>query len=165
MRSSASYLRSVTTFTHAEGMVDVSSKVVSKREAHASCSIILPKRIVDAIFSPCGTVNQKGNIIHTARLAGISGSKKTADLIPLCHQVPLSHVSVDFTRDGPERIRVTGSAKCVNQTGVEMEALTAVSISALTVYDMSKSALKGSSDKIIITDIQLDSKSVNDTAS
>lgn len=150
----------MTTFTHAEGMVDISSKTASKREAYASCSILLPTRIVDAIFSS-GSVNQKGNVIHTARLAGISGSKKTSELIPLCHQIPLSHVSVDITRCGPDRIRVFGSVKCVNQTGVEMEALTAVSISALTLYDMTKSALKGTSDKIIITDVQLDSKSVN----
>jgi cyclic pyranopterin phosphate synthase len=152
-------------FTHANGMVDVSSKRVSNRSAVASCSIEAPQRIVNAIFSPAGTVNNKGNVIQTARIAGIMGSKKTSDLIPLCHQIPLSHVSLEISRLSPTKIGLTSRVKTHNQTGVEMEALTAVSIAALTVYDMSKSALKGTSDRIVITDISLDSKTITDSIS
>ena len=152
-------------FTHANGMVDVSAKPMSHRIAVASCSVEAPVRIVEAIFSPAGAVNNKGNVIQTARLAGIMGSKRTSDLIPLCHQIPLSHVSLDINRLSPTKIGLTSSVKTQNQTGVEMEALTAVSIAALTVYDMTKSALKGTTDRIVITDISLDSKTITDSIS
>lgn len=147
-----------TTFSHSEGMVDVSKKPFSHRIAVASCVIMAPERIVSAIFDASQALNDKGDIIGCAKIAGVFAAKRTAELIPMCHQVPLSQVLVDVSRLTENSLLVTASAKTVHQTGVEMEALTAVSVASLTVYDMTKSALKGSLDKITITDIQLDSK-------
>jgi cyclic pyranopterin phosphate synthase len=113
---------------------------------------------VQAIFDPTISLNHKGDILGCAKIAGVFAAKRTSELIPLCHQVPLSQVLVDVSKMDEESIRVTASAKTHNQTGVEIEALTAVSVASLTIYDMTKSALKGSVDKITITDIQLVSK-------
>lgn len=86
---------------------------------------------------------KKGDVLTVAQLAGVMASKRTAELIPLCHPLPLTQVSVDLTLD-PEMpgVKITASARAVSKTGVEMEALTAVSVAALTVYDMAKSAQK-----------------------
>ena len=145
-------------FSHIEGMVDVSSKTASTRSATALCRISFPSRIIETIFHPSNNLNFKGNILHTARIAGVMGAKRTAELIPLCHQIPLSQVTIDIVREDERTVKISGTAKAINQTGVEMEALTAVSISALTLYDMTKSAIKGSNDTIIIQDIRLVSK-------
>ena len=145
-------------FSHAEGMVDVSDKAVSSRTAIASCRIQLPQRICNSIFDPTFALNKKGDIVSTAKLAGIMAAKKTPELIPLCHQIPLSQVTLDITKTSPTEMTIIGSVKAVAQTGVEMEALAAVSIAALTVYDMTKSALKNTADSITITDIRLVSK-------
>ena len=133
-------------------MVDVSAKPVMFREAVARGEIRLQRAALKAIESQ--TV-AKGNVLAAARLAGILAAKKTGDLIPLCHPLPLTHCEVNFqipkTRD---RIEITASAKIAAQTGVEMEALTAVSVAALTIYDMCKAV-----DKTMrITDITLVSK-------
>ena len=121
-------------------MVDVSAKPILRREALAQGEIRLQKATLRLIESQ--TI-AKGNVLATARLAGILAAKKTGELIPLCHPLPLTHCEVNFqvpmTRD---RIVITASAKIAAQTGVEMEALTAVSVAALTIYDMCKAADK-----------------------
>jgi cyclic pyranopterin phosphate synthase len=121
-------------------MVDVSAKPILRREALAQGEIRLKKATLRLIESQ--TI-AKGNVLATARLAGILAAKKTGELIPLCHPLPLTHCEVNFqvpmTRD---RIVITASAKIAAQTGVEMEALTAVSVAALTIYDMCKAADK-----------------------
>jgi cyclic pyranopterin phosphate synthase len=133
-------------------MVDVSAKPVLFREAIASGEIRLQSSTLRLIQSR--TV-AKGNVLAAARLAGILAAKKTGDLIPLCHPLPLTHCEVNF--DIPrsrDRIVITASAKIAAQTGVEMEALTAVSIAALTIYDMCKAVDK----RMRITGVTLLSK-------
>jgi cyclic pyranopterin phosphate synthase len=113
-------------------MVDVSAKPASKRTAAAHAFVALPQQVLDALPD-----NPKGDPLEVARIAGISAAKKTYELIPLCHQLPLSHVGVEFeTRAGG--IDITATASTTAQTGVEMEALTAASVAALTIYDMTK---------------------------
>jgi cyclic pyranopterin phosphate synthase len=133
-------------------MVDVSAKPVVLREAVARGEIRLSRATLRLVSSHRIA---KGNVLATARLAGIMAAKRTGDLVPLCHPLPLSHCEVNF--DLPEsrdRIVITASAKIAAQTGVEMEALTAVTIAALTIYDMCKAVDK----KMRITGIQLVSK-------
>lgn len=133
------------TLTHfdAQGqahMVDVSGKQSTVREAVAEgCVIMAPETLA---LAQQGTA--KGDVLGVARLAGIMGAKRTADLIPLCHPLPITKVTMDLTPD-PDLpgIRVTATVRTTGQTGVEMEALTAVSIACLTVYDMLKAAEKG----------------------
>lgn len=117
-------------------MVDVSAKANTSRTAIAHAYVALPKKVIAALPQ-----NKKGDPFEIARIAGISAAKKTADLIPLCHQLPLSHVSVEFQLDG-QGVDITASARTVAQTGVEMEALTAVTVAALTIYDMTKALSK-----------------------
>ena len=133
-------------------MVDVSAKPVLFREAVARGEIRLQKQTIKLIES---RQIAKGNVFATARLAGIVAAKKTGELIPLCHPLPITHCEVNF--DIPksrDRVIITASAKIVAQTGVEMEALTAVSVAALTIYDMCKAVDK----KMRITDVRLVSK-------
>ncbi len=117
-------------------MVDVSAKPVMLRTAVARGEVRLQKATLDLVESQ--TI-AKGNVLAAARLAGIMAAKKTGELIPLCHPLPLTHCEVNFqipkTRD---RIVILASARVAAQTGVEMEALTAASIAALTIYDMCK---------------------------
>src|SRR5216117_636029 len=127
--------------SHGEAaMVDVSAKPVMLREAIARGEIRLQTSTLQLIQSQTIT---KGNVLASARLAGILAAKKTGELIPLCHPLPLTHCEVNFkipkTQD---RILIFGSAKIAAQTGVEMEALTAVSVAALTIYDMCKAVDK-----------------------
>ena len=121
-------------------MVDVSAKPVLLREAVARGEIRLARTTLKLIKA---SRIAKGNVLATARLAGILAAKRTGELIPLCHPLPLSHCEVNFeiprSRD---RIVITASAKIAAQTGVEMEALTAVSVAALTIYDMCKAVDK-----------------------
>ena len=121
-------------------MVDVSAKPVLLREAVARGEIQLARTTLKLIEA---SRIAKGNVLATARLAGILAAKRTGELIPLCHPLPLSHCEVNFeiprSRD---RIVITASAKIAAQTGVEMEALTAVSVAALTIYDMCKAVDK-----------------------
>ena len=133
-------------------MVDVSAKPVSLREAVARGEIRLAKATLQLIESE---KIAKGNVLATARLAGILAAKKTDELIPLCHPLPLSHCEVNFEiPKGRDCIVITASAKVAARTGVEMEALTAVSVAALTIYDMCKAVDKTMS----ITGIKLVSK-------
>lgn len=119
-------------------MVDVSAKPTSARTAIASGAISLSKETIDLIER-----NQigKGNVFATARIAGIQAAKKTAELIPLCHPLPLSNVEVDITLNG-KQAEVKCTARTVAQTGVEMEALTGVAVALLTIYDMCKAVDK-----------------------
>ena len=119
-------------------MVDVSNKPIQQREAIARGEILLQPETLQRIQN-----NQiaKGNVLATARLAGIMAAKKTGDLIPLCHPLPITHCEVQFDVQ-PDRIVITGAARITAQTGVEMEALTAVTLAALTIYDMCKAVDK-----------------------
>jgi cyclic pyranopterin phosphate synthase len=139
-------------------MVDVSRKPVVLREAVARGEIRLEKATVDLIQSD-GIA--KGNVLATARIAGIQAAKKAGDLIPLCHPLPITHCEVNFdipkTRD---RICITARAKIAAQTGVEMEALIAVSIAALTIYDMCKAVDR----RMVIGRVKLMHKTKTDMA-
>jgi cyclic pyranopterin phosphate synthase len=133
-------------------MVDVSAKPVMLREAVASGEVRLQRATLRLIDSHTIT---KGNVLAAARLAGIMAAKKTGELIPLCHPLPLTHCEVNF--DIPksrDRIVITAAARIAAQTGVEMEALTAVSVAGLTIYDMCKAVDK----RMRITGIRLVSK-------
>ena len=131
--------------THFDGagqahMVDVSGKSVTAREAVAEGYVrMLPETLAVIMQGQAG----KGDVLGTARLAGIMGAKRTADLIPLCHPLPITKIAIDLLpdRDLPG-IRITATVKTQGQTGVEMEALTAVSTAALTLYDMTKAIEK-----------------------
>jgi cyclic pyranopterin monophosphate synthase len=128
-------------------MVDVSAKPLSARTAIAKGKIKLQRKTIDLISKDRIA---KGNVFATARLAGIQAAKQTAQLIPLCHTLPLSEVNVDIVtvRDGAE---VSCTARTIAQTGVEMEALTGVAVALLTIYDMCKAVDK----KMKITDVRL----------
>ena len=117
-------------------MVDVSGKPVTTRMARATGSIQMRRETLDAIRS--NTV-AKGDVLGVARIAGIMAAKRTSELVPLCHPIALSDVSVEFTLDDAlPGLRVEATAKTAAQTGVEMEAIMAVSVSLVTVYDMAK---------------------------
>jgi cyclic pyranopterin phosphate synthase len=133
-------------------MVDVSRKPVMLREAVARGEIRLQAATLRLIRSQ--TI-AKGNVLAAARLAGILAAKKTGELIPLCHPLPLTHCEVNFSIPKPgNRIVITASARIAAQTGVEMEALTAVSVAGLTIYDMCKAVDK----KMVIGNVRLVSK-------
>jgi cyclic pyranopterin phosphate synthase len=130
-------------------MVDVSGKSVTRREAEASAFVAMSAAVLKALDR-----NPKGNPLETARLAGIMAAKKTAELIPLCHPLPLAHVDVQL-RQCENGVAIASKVKTTAETGVEMEALVAVSIAALTVYDMCKALDKG----IEIREVLLERKS------
>ncbi|MDR8389672.1 cyclic pyranopterin monophosphate synthase MoaC [Aliifodinibius sp. S!AR15-10] len=134
-------------------MVDVSGKQVTSRKATASGKVVLPRAVFDEITTN-DLVSKKGSIVQTAVIAGIQAAKKTSELIPLCHQLPISKIDIDIKPVEPE-LHIRCTVKCSAQTGVEMEALTGVSTAALTIYDMCKAM----SHDIRITDIQLEHKS------
>ena len=131
-------------------MVDVGDKAVTARTATASGRFITTAEVI-ALVKADGM--PKADVLATARIAGIQGAKKTSELIPLCHPIPLTSVKVDFAFDG-DAIVVTATAKTTGQTGVEMEALTAVSIAGLTLHDM----VKAVDPAATMTDIRLDEK-------
>jgi cyclic pyranopterin phosphate synthase len=130
-------------------MVDVSAKSVTKREAEASAFVMLTPKVLNAL-----PTNPKGDALEVARLAGIMAAKRTADLIPMCHPLPLSHVDVEM-RVCENGVAIATKVSTTAVTGVEMEALMAASIAALTVYDMCKGLDKG----IEIREIVLERKS------
>lgn len=121
-------------------MVDVSEKEASQRVAIARGAVVMQESTLDLIQA--GSI-KKGDVLTIAQVAGVMAAKKTAELIPMCHPLPLDQVVVEFefNRDLPG-IEITATAKTTGKTGVEMEALTAVSVAALTIYDMAKSAEK-----------------------
>jgi cyclic pyranopterin phosphate synthase len=132
----------MTSFTHLDKnghvrMVDVTEKSPTVREATARGVVSMQPETFDKIQNQ--TV-KKGNVLETARIAGIMGAKKTSDLIPMCHPLNITHVQIDFHPDAASHsIRIEASVRIKDQTGVEMEAMTAVSVAALTIYDMCKS--------------------------
>jgi cyclic pyranopterin phosphate synthase len=130
-------------------MVDVSAKQPTRRTATASAFVELSAAVLTAL-----PANPKGNPLEVARFAGIQAAKRTADLIPMCHPLPLSHLDVQ-AEIVPGGVQITATAATTGPTGVEMEALTAASVAALTVYDMTKALDKS----IVIRTIQLESKS------
>ena len=134
-------------------MVDVSEKSATERIATAEAIVVLSQEAFDLVVA--GEI-KKGDVLATARIAGIMAAKKTSELIPLCHPLALTHSSVEFTAL-PERpgFRIVASAKTTGQTGVEMEALTAASVAALTVYDMVKAVDKSA----VVESIRLLTKS------
>ena len=122
-------------------MVDVSQKAVTDRTAVAEGLVIMQPDTFALVRD--GTA-KKGDVLGIARLAGIMGAKKTSELIPLCHPLPITKVSLDLTPDADlPGVRIAATVKTAGQTGVEMEALTAVTAAALTVYDMLKAAERG----------------------
>jgi cyclic pyranopterin phosphate synthase len=134
-------------------MVDVSEKAVSAREATAEAVVVLSAEAYAAAKEGDGP---KGDVIGTARVAGIMAAKRTSELIPLCHTLALTKIDMDFQwQDERKVVRITSIVKTSAQTGVEMEALTAVSVAALTVYDMTKAIDKGT----IIESVKLIAKS------
>ena len=121
-------------------MVDVGAKAETARAATAKVRVVMLPATLALIRS--GTAS-KGDVLGVARLAGIMGAKRTADLIPLCHPLPISAVTVDLEAEGEDSVAITATVRTTGRTGVEMEALTAASIAALTVYDMVKAVDRG----------------------
>ena len=144
--------------THIDGdgtanMVDVGDKEITTRTARVEGAVIMQPETLALIVNGDA---KKGDVIGTARLAGIMAAKKTSDLIPLCHPLALTKVDVDIKADDSlPGLRVSTMAKCSGQTGVEMEALTAASVACLTIYDMAKAVDRS----MTITDIKLTEKS------
>jgi len=132
-------------------MVDVSQKGATARVALAKGRVLMQPATLEAIKS---ANIKKGDVLAAARIAGIMAAKKTPDLIPLCHALLIDEVSVDFDISGKDSVGITATAKSTGKTGVEMEALVAVSVAALTIYDMAKAVDKA----MTITDIYLESK-------
>jgi cyclic pyranopterin phosphate synthase len=132
----------MSSFTHIDDkgrvrMVDVTDKQPTTRVAVAGGAVIMKPETLKLIGDQ---KVKKGNVLETARIAGIMAAKKTSELVPMCHPLNLTHVQVDFNPDETnQRIAIEASARTIDQTGVEMEALTAVSAAALTIYDMCKS--------------------------
>lgn len=141
-------------FTHFDDkggakMVNVTEKSVTSRTAAAACSVLVSQQTLELIKS--GGM-KKGDVLGVAKVGGIMGAKKTSEIIPMCHPVMISGVDIEIgLSETPCAVEITASVSCTGQTGVEMEALTAVSIAALTVYDMCKAVQKD----IIISDIRL----------
>jgi len=131
-------------------MVDISKKEVVHREARAYGRVKLSKNTIDLIKK---NNLKKGDVLSVSRIAGINGGKKTSELIPLTHNIPINKIDIDF-KINDNSIEIFSYASCDYKTGIEMEALTAVSIAALTIYDMVKAADKS----IIIEEIRLESK-------
>ena len=121
-------------------MVDVTDKAVTSREALAQAVVRMRPETLDMIVSGG---HPKGDVFAVARIAGIQAAKKTSDLIPLCHPLMLTSVKVELSAEGVDAVRITARCKLAGQTGVEMEALTAASIAALTIYDMCKAVDRG----------------------
>tara|TARA_B100000925_G_scaffold163220_1_gene122635 strand:- start:233 stop:712 length:480 start_codon:yes stop_codon:yes gene_type:complete len=133
-------------------MVDIYDKDITERMAVASGKIYMSNASIEMVRD--GT-HKKGDVLGIARIAGITASKKTPDLIPLCHNIELSAVNIDFEVNTPKKyIECFATVSCCGRTGVEMEALTSVQISLLTIYDMCKSVDRG----MIISDIKLELK-------
>ncbi len=133
-------------------MVDVSDKSVTTRTAVATARITSTSEVIAAIYS--GNLS-KGDVFSVARIAGIQAAKRTPDLIPMCHSLALDWADIAFERNGDNAIVIRATVRTSARTGVEMEAMTAASVSALALYDMAKSADKG----IVIGPIRLESKS------
>lgn len=135
----------------ASRMVDVGGKPESERLARASAQVHLAPSTLTLIRDRRAA---KGDVLEVARIAGIQAAKRTGELIPLCHPLPVSAVQIDFSMPDDGTIHIEGTVKTIGRTGVEMEALTAVSIAALTIYDMVKSVDRS----VVIRSVQLEEK-------
>jgi cyclic pyranopterin phosphate synthase len=134
-------------------MVDVTTKDVTTREATAGGRVSMKRETLELVLS---NEMKKGDVLGVARLAGIMAAKRTSEIIPLCHPIGITGVDVDFVIvEEPPSIEITATARVASQTGVEMEALTAVSVAALTIYDMCKAVDKA----MELSDIRLLKKS------
>ena len=148
----------MTDLSHIDGegrvqMVDVTEKAATRRRAVARGRIAMKSETLDRILAGR---TKKGSVLETARIAGIMAAKKTADLIPLCHPLILTHVRIDFHPDRAHgAVDIEAAAQVRGSTGVEMEALTAVSVAALTIYDMCKAVDR----EMVISDVRLMEKS------
>ena len=121
-------------------MVDVSEKSVTHREAIAESFVVMKPETLNLIQSGSAA---KGDVFATARIAGILAAKRTSELIPLCHPIALTSIKVDLIACPPDRVHIVSEVRCDEKTGVEMEALTAASVAALTIYDMCKAVDRG----------------------
>jgi cyclic pyranopterin phosphate synthase len=133
-------------------IVDIGDKAVTRRRATAQARLIGEPETIAIIL---GGGLKKGDALAVARVAGIMAAKKTSELIPLCHPIPLTKVSIDIAGDGENAIRIAATAETTGQTGVEMEALVAASTTALTLYDMAKAIDRA----MVVTDLCLVEKS------
>lgn len=136
-------------------MVDVGQKLVTRRMAHAVASVVLPAELA-RLLSAGDISTPKGSLFHTAILGGVMGAKKTSELIPLCHPLPMDDCKIEIETKLPEKdgsmvVEIHCWARCEGKTGIEMEALTGASIAALTLYDMGKAVTHG----IVIREIRL----------
>jgi cyclic pyranopterin phosphate synthase len=132
-------------------MVDISLKGETVREAVAKGSVIMQPATLEQVNNAS---MKKGDVLAVARIAGIMAAKKVPDIIPLCHMIPIDSITIDFDLTANDRIGITSTVKTAGRTGVEMEALTAVTVAALTIYDMCKAVEKG----MTITNIYLETK-------
>jgi len=132
-------------------MVDVGAKADTEREAVTSARVFMKPETLEQIKA---AKLKKGDVLAVARVAGIMAAKKTPDLIPLCHPLLINDVEIEFDLTAKDSIGITATAKCTGKTGVEMEALVAVSVAALTIYDMAKAVDRG----MTISDVRLESK-------
>ena len=121
-------------------MVDVGLKEISRREAVAESTVLMQKETLELIL---GGAIKKGDVFAVARIAGMMAAKRTHELIPMCHPLPIDSVSVDIKPVEPDAVRIVATVVCTYRTGVEMEALTAASVAALTIYDMCKAVDRG----------------------
>lgn len=140
-------------FTHLNSdgeavMVDVGEKSITERRAAAKATLKMKEETLSAILS---SELKKGDALSVARIAGIMGGKKTSELIPLCHNIPIDKITVNFKDNGKDELYIFSETKCSYKTGIEMEALTAVSVAALTVYDMCKAIDR----EMVIAEIKL----------
>ena len=132
-------------------MVDISLKGETVREAVAKGSVMMQPATLEQVKNAS---LKKGDVLAVARIAGIMAAKKVPDFIPLCHMIPIDSITIDFDLTKADCIGITSTVKSTGRTGVEMEALTAVTVAALTIYDMCKAVEKG----MTITDIYLETK-------
>lgn len=137
----------------ASRMVDVGDKPITERMARASARVRMQPATLKLVRDR--SLSKKGDVLEVARLAGIMAAKRTGDLIPLCHPLPIDSVTVDFDFADGAAVAIAATVRCTARTGVEMEALTAASVAALTIYDMCKSADRA----MTIEHIQLEEKS------
>jgi len=130
-------------------MVDISEKNITKRTAKAAAKVFMKKETLDLIKD---NSLKKGDVLSCARIAGIMGGKKTSELIPLCHNLPIDSIAIDFELDFNHCcVNITSTAVCTYKTGIEMEALTSASVAALVIYDMCKAVDK----EMVIADVKL----------
>ena len=143
-------------FTHLDKkrqavMVDVGEKSITRRTARAKATLKMKESTLEALLK---SELKKGDGLATARVAGIMGGKKTSELIPLCHNIPIDSIKVEFDNNGKDELYIVTEAKCTYKTGIEMEVLTAASVASLTVYDMCKAIDR----EMVIKDIRLTEK-------